>query len=201
MLHSSRLRELGIGIGCLLLALSWAPASAVTLDLSASTSAVSGSPSVYTVSQTFNLPAGFNNASLSITSLDIDDRGVLQLNGVTIDSAGIFGPGTTTLDLTTSGPTIAQSYAAPGVRNVIVTAGFVTGTNTLSILVNDTSNGINGASLPGGVFISSTSLSATLQYDLRVVATPKDVPTLSAWAMLILGLALAMLGLRRIRRR
>jgi len=83
---------------------------------------------------------------------------------------------------------------------VIVTTGFVTGTNTLSILVNDTSAGINGASLPGGVFISSTSLSATLQYDVRV-APPKDVPTLSVWAMLILGLALATLGLRRIRRR
>jgi hypothetical protein len=39
---------------------------------------------------------------LSITDLNIDDRGILQLNGVTIDSAGIFGPGTTTLDLTPS---------------------------------------------------------------------------------------------------
>lgn len=199
MLFTSLLRKLAIGFGFLLVALSWAPASAVTVNLSSSTTAIAGSPSVYTVIQTFVLPAGFTNAALSITNLDIDDRGILQLNGVTIDSAGIFGPGTTTLDLTTSGPTITQSYAANGSRNVIVSTGFVAGTNSLTILVNDTNSGINGASLPGGVNISSTSLGATLQYD--VLALAATIPTLSEWAMLILMVGLATLGMRRIRGR
>ena len=195
MLLISLLRKLSLGCGVLLVALSWAPASAITVNLSANTTAIAGSPSVYTVTQAFVLPDGFTNASLSITSLNIDDRGVLQLNGVTIDSAGIFGPGTTTLDLTPIGPTIAQSYGANGPRTVIVTTGFVAGANSLTILVNDTNNGINGAPLPGGVNISSTSLAATLQYEILAAA----VPTLSEWAMLILMLGLATLGMRRIR--
>jgi hypothetical protein len=156
---------------------------------------------VYTVTQNFVLPAGFANPTLTVTTLDIDDRGVLQLNGVTIDSAGIFGPGTTTLDLTTSGPTIAQSYGASGGRNTIVTTGFVVGQNSLTILVNDTNAGINGSPLAGGVNISSASVTASLQYDVVVVLAPVGVPTLSEWATLILVLGLAMLGIRRLRSR
>lgn len=201
MNFTSPLRKLGIGFGFVLVALSWTSASAVTVNLSSNTTAIAGSPSVYTVTQTFVLPTGFTNPSLSITDLNIDDRGILQLNGVTIDSAGIFGPGTTTLDLTTSGPTVTQSYAANGPRSVVVTTGFVAGTNSLTILVNDTNNGINGAPLPGGVNISSTSLGATLQYGILVTAVPAAVPTLSEWAMLILMLGLATLGMRRIRGR
>jgi IPTL-CTERM motif len=202
VLYTSLLRKLAVGFGFLLVALSWVPASAVTtVNLSSSTTAIAGSPSVYTVTQTLVLPAGFTNASLSIANLNIDDRGILQLNGVTVDSAGIFGPGTTTLDLTPSGPTITQSYAANGPRSVIVTTGFVAGTNSLTILVNDTNNGINGSPLPGGVNISGTSIGATLQYDVLVAASPTAIPTLSEWAMLILMLGLAALGMRRIRGR
>lgn len=202
MLYTSLLRKLATGFCFLLAALSWAPAGAVTtVNLSANTTAIAGSPSVYTVGQSFVLPAGFTNASLSITDLNIDDRGVLQLNGVTVDSAGIFGPGTTTLVLTPGGPAVTQSYAANGPRNVIVTTGFVTGTNSLNIIVNDTNNGINGVPLPGGVNISTTSLIATLQYDIAVAAVPSVIPTLSESAMLLLMLALATLGMRRIRRR
>jgi hypothetical protein len=84
---------------------------------------------------------------------------------------------------------------------VVVTTGFVPGTNSLTILVNDTNNGINGAPLPGGGNISSTSLAATLQYGILVTAVPAAVPTLSEWAMLILMLGLATLGMRRIRGR
>ena len=202
MLCTSLLRKRATGFCLLLMALSAAPAGAViTVNLSASTTAIAGSPSVYTVGQTFILPVGFINPSLTITDLNIDDRGVLQLNGVTVDSAGIFGPGTTTIVLTPGGPAVPQSYAANGPRNVVVTTGFVAGTNSLNIIVNDTNSGINGVPLPGGVNISGTSLVATLQYDIAAAVIPSVIPTLSESAMLLLMLALATVGIRRIRRR
>jgi hypothetical protein len=93
-----------------------------------------------------------------------------------------------------------QSYGANGARNIVVSTGFVAGTNTLSILVNDTNNGINGSPLPGGVNISGTSLVATLQYQNPSAVVSTAVPTLADWALVVLALGLASFGMRRIRR-
>jgi hypothetical protein len=48
---------------------------------------VNGSPtSFYTADLHFNLPAGFTNASISISQYFVDDRSVMQLNGVDVAS-------------------------------------------------------------------------------------------------------------------
>src|SRR5262245_58605803 len=80
-----------------------APAFAVTIDLGLSFTATFGSPSFYTLNDNFTLPAGFSNASLTIQTLDLDDRGVVVLNGTIITNAGIFGPGSGFMTLTNGG--------------------------------------------------------------------------------------------------
>ncbi len=175
------------------LALTAAPVGAVTIDLTKSFTAAPGSPSVYFVDNDFTLPSGFSNATLTITALAIDDRGVVQLNGAIVDNGGIFGPGNGFLTLTPGGPNNPFTYTAGnGARNTVITSGFVTGLNSFRIVVNDTNNGINGSPLPGGVNISGGGIEASLTYDVAAA-----VPEPATWAMMLGGFGLVGAATRR----
>jgi hypothetical protein len=116
-------------------------------------------PDFYTQSLPFNLPAGYTNASLNITTLQFDDRGVVQLNGVNATSSGItnglglvgqmvFTAGGTPVPFTFDYGFVEATTFAP------ITTGFQTGLNTIELIANDTSGGLNfrDGLLSGGYF-------------------------------------------------
>ena len=116
-------------------------------------------PDFYTQSLPFNLPSGYTNASLNITALKFDDRGVVQLNGATATSSGItnglglvgqmvFTAGGTPVPFTFQYGYVEATTFAP------ITTGFQTGLNTIELIVNDTSGGLNfrDGLLSGGYF-------------------------------------------------
>lgn len=168
---------------------SQAVAATITLDVGFSHTALAGSPSVYTVSNTFTLPTGFSNPVLTVTALNIDDRGVLQLNGTAIASAGIFGPGTGSMTFTPGGLNQTFDFTFTPLNPVVVTSGFLPGLNTLSILVNDTNNGIFGAPLANGVNISGVGLAATVRFDQPNGTSVPEPATFGLLAAGLLGLA------------
>lgn len=171
------------------------PAVAATINLDFGQSVPAGSPSVYTLTNSFTLPAGFSNASLTIETLAIDDRGLLLLNGATISDAGIFGPGDGFITLTPGGSNDPYTFSfGNGVQDRVVTTDFIEGLNTLSILVNDTNQGIFGAPL-ASVNISGASFTGFVTFDVGAddVAEPA---TLGLLGIGFLGAAV----LRRTRR-
>ena len=116
-------------------------------------------PDFYIRSLGFTLPAGYTNASLNITTLRFDDRGVVQLNGTTVTSSGItnglglvgqmiFTAGGTPVPWTFQYGFVETTTFAP------ITTGFQTGLNTIDLIVNDTSGGLNfrDGLLSGGYF-------------------------------------------------
>lgn len=184
-----RLAVFTIGLAA---AVSATAAPAATIDLSTSFTAVAGSPSFYIIENDFVLPVGFSNAVLTITELNLDDRGVALLNGTIVDNAGIFGPGNGNLVLTQGGANNPFTYTrGNGGRNVTVNAGFNVGANTFRLVLNDTNNGIFGDLLPNGVNISGGNIVANVTFDVG----PR-VPEPATWAMMIAGFGLAGAAMR-----
>ncbi len=146
-------------------AVTVAVAVATVIDVSFTQTVVSGSPSVYTISNSFTLPTGFTNASLTIGSLHVDDRGVLMFNGTIISNGGIFGPGTGSMTLSPGGPNDPFVFTfGNGTQNIVITTGFLAGLNTLSLIVNDTNLGIQGVPL-AVTNISGATVGATVSFD------------------------------------
>lgn len=103
--------------------------------------------------------------------------------------------------LTPGGTNAAFLFTSgPGGPFLPITTGFVAGSNTLTIIVNDTTAGISGG-LSGGVNCgfaecrvpTSVSLSAELMYNTAPVPLPAGLP--------LLGVSLLAIGLRAKRRR
>lgn len=100
---------------------------------------------------TFSLPASATNVSLTISQIGMDDRGVIELNGQPITASGASNSGSGFMQLTDPGSNVAYSFPyKAGAVNVTVTSGFVTGNNTLSVIVNNTYQGIYGSITPSG---------------------------------------------------
>jgi len=178
-------------------------------------------PDFYTLSTTFNLPVGYTNASLNITTLHFDDRGVVQLNDAIVTSSGItngggyvgqmvFTPGGTPVPFTFQYGYVEATTFAP------ITTGFQTGLNTIELIVNDTSGGLNfrDGLLSGGYYwygyapyiyqggpnpATSALFEATVTYDL--VADPGQTPLPAALPLFATGLAgLGVIAHRRKRK-
>src|SRR5262245_53302858 len=83
---------------------SYSPAIAATIPLSDSF-LNSSDPTIdfYIRNVNFTLPPGATNVSLTLTTFYIDDRGDVLLNGVSVASTGIGGPGLGSMVLTQGG--------------------------------------------------------------------------------------------------
>jgi PEP-CTERM motif len=186
---------------CLISAVIITPAStgravAATIPLSISSS--SGDPALdfYTLNANFTLPAGFSNASLSLSTFSVDDRGVLVLNGTIVASTGIFGPGSGSMVLTNGGPNdpFTFQYGNSG-PFAAITGPFVAGLNILLLIVNDTSTGISGNLNPNSA-PTSAFLEGTVTFDVV-----SQVPLPAALPLFATGLgALGLLAWRRKRK-
>jgi hypothetical protein len=167
------------------------PAEAVIMNINVHAENIGG-PAFYTAVESFNLPSGFTNASLHITSFGIDDRGTVALNGTVVDSVGLFAPGTGSLVASLGGPNNPYFYAiGDGPRNIFVTGGFVAGLNELLFTVNDTGYGIFGDLAPNGAGGSAYSFNADLSYDVASVPEP------ATWLTMLFGFGALGVTMRR----
>lgn len=142
---------------------SFTAANAATIDIDYHYSSYSSPgdpnhPDFYIRTFTFNLPSNFTNASLDITTLHMDDRGVVELNGDIVTSSGISN--NLGLDgqmiFTDGGNPIDYTFKHDYYESVFesITTGFKAGLNTIELIVNDTSGGLNFREglLSGGYF-------------------------------------------------
>ncbi len=158
----------------------------------------------------FFLPANAVGATLSYDSVAADDRFVLELNGNVLATSGIFATNVPTpgdFVFTHGGPRTPVVYLATGYdgsANGLVTgtdtAFFTLGaTNTLTILVNATYNGIGDAGTPSGLYsgdfklTSFGSRSIGVTYDVPVGRVPEP----AAWALMVVGFGLVGGAVRR----
>src|SRR5690606_16756528 len=118
-----------------------------------------GLPDFYVFTTTFDLPAGYTNASMNITAMVFDDRGVVELNGTPVASSGIVtnASGLNGQMIFTQGGSPVPwtfDYNYNATTFTPITLGFQTGTNTLEVIVNDTSGGLNyrNGLLSGGYY-------------------------------------------------
>lgn len=168
------------------------PSHAETIDLSTNGS-FTGQPGYTEINQTFVLPANAVNVALNISFLNVDDRGVVQLNGVDVDATGIFASQNAvgSFNFGQNAPTVAYTYNAQFVRDITVTTGFnVGGSNLFALLLNDTNNGIYGDVLQTAAN-GSYSIAANVSYSLAGVPEP------STWALMILGFGAVGGAMRR----
>jgi len=189
-------RGLGCAAALAVIAVA-APASAVTIDVSQFARADNG-PGFWTDTKTFVLPALATNIVLNITGFAADDRAVVQLNGVIVDSTGILGFGAppSRFQFSAGGSNIEYTFITNGrpeqafvPQNLDVTTGFLTGTNTLTFIVNDTGSGINGNTLElAGP--TAYNFAGTVSYNLTSVPEP------ATWAMMLVGFGMLGVGLR-----
>jgi hypothetical protein len=170
------------------------PASAVTININAH-QVLTDVQSFWTASTSFNLPQGYTNAVLHITSFGIDDRGTASLNGAVVDSVGLFAPGSGFLVSTLGGTNNPHFYAiGDGARSIFVNSGFVTGTNEILFTGNDTGAGIFG-DLVGGPF--GTAGGAAYSFNADLSYSVGGVPEPASWAMMVAGFAVAGGAIRR----
>jgi hypothetical protein len=97
----------------------------------------------------FTIPAGAKNPLLSITGVSVDDRIVVKINGVAITAAGTTSAGKGKMQLKDPGKN--RTYIFPykaGKISVQDSADLKPGENKLTIIVNNTNDGIHGTIVP-----------------------------------------------------
>jgi hypothetical protein len=163
----------------------------------------------------FTLPVGFSNPSLTFSGLYADDRAVLELNpaggfpAVTANS-GVIGnttwsTGLGTMDFT-SGCTVGCTFSFTGSNGAgnagtfgTVTSGFVTGTNYLVLIVNNTDS--TSLSAPTvGLQNSGSQTVAAFSGSLSYTA-PTGAPEPETFSYLLLGMIPVAYRLARRRAR
>jgi hypothetical protein len=115
----------------------------------------------------FRVPIGATNAVLTITGLSVDDRVVVELNGVAITAAGTTKAGQGEMQFRDPGK--SKPYTFPykaGPVSVTDSADLRPGGNKLAIIVNNTGDGIFGKIEPVTKDSpSNAGIRATLSYD------------------------------------
>jgi hypothetical protein len=138
----------------------------------------------------FSLPANASNVQLNFANFINDDRGVLELNGNIISSAGIpiSGNYSGSMVFTDGGPLVPYTFTTFNSPNSSVTgtvnSGFnIGGVNTLTAIINNTYSGVLGPLTnigPGDG--TAMGLTGTISY---------SVPEPSAMAVMLIGLGSA----------
>lgn len=138
-----------------------------------------------------------SNVTLVFSGLGMDDRGVLELNGQVIGNTGLGGAGT---------PAIAwqegqadQAYTYTNVTAGTKSQGFLLGgLNTLTLIVNNTDDGIYGTTktLQSSSDLTWAGVDATLSYTLPDTLIPPPAPEPASLALFGIG-AVGLLALRR----
>jgi hypothetical protein len=93
---------------------------------------------------TFSLPADATSVALSFSSFQSDDRAVLELNGVIIGNSS-NGEGVGSMQFTDGGGLQSFDFTTSGGSGTITTGFVAGGANTLEVIVNNTGDGIVGA--------------------------------------------------------
>lgn len=97
----------------------------------------------------FTLPPGATKVKLVITAMGVDDRCVVELNAKHVTDAGYDGPGEGFMTYKDGGENKPYTFVnGVGAQSVTVGHGFVDGVNDLRIIVNNTSDGIQGVPVP-----------------------------------------------------
>jgi hypothetical protein len=188
------------------LALSGAASAAiVTVDVSHAFDLSGGQPFI-DLTTNFFLPSDATNVQLNVVKARVDDAAVVQLNDTTLFGFGIFGPGEGNFYFTADGTSTPFTFAYGGragdtvfADGTTVNSGFSLGTtNTLHVLVNDNSHGINSGNGPLQSSNTSLNFDANVTY-VTGDAAPGAVPEPASWALMISGFGLAGAALRRRR--
>lgn len=152
----------------------------------------------WTANFAFTLPAGATGVSLSFSNLTADDRAVLELNGTILGNAydgSAAAPASGNMTFTDGGTNGAYSFGGAASETGLVTTGFnVGGSNTLTLIVNNTQSGPGGSLNPSGFTVAGVTGSVSY------VATVAGVPEPRS-ALLIVSALAAIVLLKGKRRR
>jgi hypothetical protein len=111
----------------------------------------------------FKVPIGATNPTLNITGLSVDDRIVVEVNGVQVTAAGTTQSGEGEMQLHDPGKSLPYFFPyKAGPVSVIDTADLKPGRNNVRIIVNNTGDGIFGPIVPGGP--TNAGIRATVTY-------------------------------------
>lgn len=145
-------------------------------------------PAIWTASYSFNL-ATTAGASMNVTAWGVDDKAVIELNGQKIAAYLIFnGSGDGTFNYGAGEVPMSFTSFSP----FTVSSGFLTGVNTLRVIVNNT-----GTSDPGTPVSSDGGPTA---FEFEALVNAGAVPEPSTWALFILGFGAVGVAARQKRR-
>jgi hypothetical protein len=138
---------------------------------------------------------------LTVNDLGADDRVVVLINGVSTGiGAGIwnYGNGSGSMVFTPGGSSTPFTFQENGGFSPVSVGGFVDGANTITIVMNNTFNGINDCDPPAAVCGGNP---AWVAFSGSLSTSASAVPEPSTWAMLGLGFLGIGAMSRRVARR